>query len=84
MIGSKIPRYVVFATALGAAVAIVLLSMFYVQYRWLAQEIVISGAAEHNTLLAQSFERRARAQVHEAAGDLDRPPERSLRRNACS
>jgi diguanylate cyclase (GGDEF)-like protein/PAS domain S-box-containing protein len=70
MIGSKIPRYVVFATALGAAVAIVLLSMFYVQYRWLAQEIVISGAAEHNTLLAQSFERRARAQVHEAADML--------------
>ncbi|MGB5164206.1 MAG: EAL domain-containing protein [Woeseiaceae bacterium] len=70
MIGSKIPRYVVFAAALGAAVALVLLSMFYVQYRWLAQEIVISGAAEHNTLLAQSFERRARAQVHAAADML--------------
>jgi len=67
MNGSRIPRYVVFATALGVSVALVLLSMFYVQYRWLAQEIVISGSAEHNTFLAQSFERRARAQVHAAA-----------------
>ena len=67
MIGKKIPRYVLFATTLGVAVAVIMLSMFYVQYRWLARQIVETGSEAHDSFLAESFERRARAQVHAAA-----------------
>jgi diguanylate cyclase (GGDEF)-like protein/PAS domain S-box-containing protein len=64
MIGNKIPRYLLYATTLGVAVTIIELSMFYVQYRTLAEQIVETGSEEHNSFLAESFERRARAQVH--------------------
>ncbi len=59
-----------FATLLGVAVAVVILSMFYLQYRWLAQQIVAKGSAEHNSFVAESFERRARAHTHAAADDI--------------
>ncbi len=47
-----------------------MLSMFYGQYRWLANEITTASATEHNTLLAESFERRARANLHGIADEL--------------
>jgi len=70
MIGSRIPRYLLFFLTLGTAVAAIMLSMFYGQYRWLANEITTASATEHNTLLAKSFERRARANLHGIADDL--------------
>ncbi len=70
MIAHKISRNLLFATLLGVAVAVVMLSMFYLQYRWLAQQIVAKGSAEHNSFVAESFERRARAQTHSAAADI--------------
>ena len=39
MIGSKIPRYLLLGLGLGVAVGVIMLSMFYGQYRWLADEI---------------------------------------------
>ena len=59
-----------FAALLGVAVAAIMLSIFYLQYRWLAQQIVAKGAAEHNSFVAESFERRARAQTHLAVDDF--------------
>ncbi|MDX2411648.1 MAG: hypothetical protein QNK16_05700, partial [Woeseiaceae bacterium] len=70
MIGSKIPRYFLFVLTLGIAVAAIMLSMFYGQYRWLAKEITTASAAAHSTLLRESFERRARAQLHAISDDL--------------
>ena len=70
MIGSKIPRYLLFLLTLGTAVAAIMLSMFYGQYRWLANEITTASAAEHNTLLRESFERQARADLHVIADKL--------------
>jgi len=70
MIGSRIPRYLLFVLALGTAVAVIMLSMFYGQYRWLAKEITAESAAAHDTLLRESFERRARAHLHNIADDL--------------
>jgi diguanylate cyclase (GGDEF)-like protein/PAS domain S-box-containing protein len=70
MIGSKIPRYLLFILTLGTAVAVIMLSMFYGQYRWLADEIATAGANEHNALLRESFERRARADIHVIADEL--------------
>ncbi len=70
MIGSKIPRYLLFGLTLGFVVAAIMLSMFYGQYRWLAQEITSTSAAEHDAFLRGSYERRVRAQMHTAADSL--------------
>jgi len=64
MTGNKIPRYLWFVLTLGASVAVIMLSMFYAQYRWLAAEMTATSIAEHGEVLNASFERRARAQVH--------------------
>ena len=70
MSASKIPRYLLFATVLGAAVTVIMLSMFYGQYRWLAGEIIARSSAEHNSFLEASFERRVRFQLHVIADAL--------------
>ena len=70
MIGSKIPRYLLYVLILGAAVAFIMLSMFYGQYRWLADEITTASAAQHEAFLRASYERRVRAQMHAVADDL--------------
>ena len=67
MNGSKSPRYLLFALMLGISVTVIMLSMFYGQYRWLANELVDRSSAEHNTFLEQSFERRVRAQMGDIA-----------------
>ena len=70
MTGNKIPRYLLFVLILGASVAAIMLSMFYAQYRWLASEITAASATEHRRLLDESFERRARAQLHGIADQV--------------
>jgi len=70
MIGSRIPRFILYATVLGAVVAAIMLSMFYGQYRWLARQIMSTSFEEHRTLLEESFERRARADLHAIADGL--------------
>ena len=70
MAGSKIPRYLLIVLAFGAAVAVIMLSMFTVQYRWLANEIVTTSETEHEAFLEASFERRVRAQLHAIADEL--------------
>ena len=70
MIVNKIPRHLLFSLSLGTAVAVIMLSMFFGQYRWLANEITTASAIEHNTLLRASFERRARADLHDVADEL--------------
>jgi len=70
MIGSRIPRYVLFVLTLGVAVAALMLSMFYGQYRWLANEITTASAIEHEAFLRASYERRVRADMHRLADNL--------------
>ena len=77
MIGSKLPRYLLFLLTLGTAVAAIMLSMFYGQYRWLANEITTASATEHNTLLRESFERQTRADLHVIADALTSDDEAS-------
>ena len=67
MIGSKIPRNLLLAMLLGTALAAIMLSMFYGQYRWLARDIVSASAAAHESFLRESVERRATAQLQEIA-----------------
>ena len=70
MIGTRIPRFPLYATALGVIVAGIMLSMFYGQYRWLANQIVSTSHEEHRALLEASFERRMRAELHAIADIL--------------
>ena len=70
MIGLRVPRFLLYATALGAVVAVVMLTLFYAQYRWLANQIASASYEEHRTLLQASFERRARADLHRIADQL--------------
>ena len=70
MSGSKVPRFLLYVTTLGVVVAAILLSLFYAQYHWLANQIVATSYEEHRELLEASFERRMRAQLHAIADSL--------------
>jgi len=74
MIGNRIPRFLLYATTLGVIVAAIMLSMFYGQYRWLANQIVSTSYGEHRALLEASFERRMRADLHAIADMLPANP----------
>ena len=74
MIGTRIPRFLLYATALGVIVAGIMLSMFYGQYWWLANQIVSTSYEEHRVMLEASFERRVRAELHAIAEILPDNP----------
>ena len=48
----------------------IMLSMFYGQYRWLANGIVNTGVEQHDRSLAYSFEQRARSALRLLANDV--------------
>ena len=70
MIGSRIPRFLLYATVLGTAVAAVMLSMFFGQYRWLAGQIMSTSYEEHRILLEANFDRHTRAELRAISGAL--------------
>ena len=84
MIGKKSPRMLFLSVALGVIVTAALMSVFYVQYRWLSGEIVASSSAEHERLLEARFELAARAELQRvaaaSAGTIDRVPIAELNR----
>jgi diguanylate cyclase (GGDEF)-like protein/PAS domain S-box-containing protein len=65
-----LPRYLILASTLALVVVGILLSMFYGQYRWLADGIVDASVQQHNAFLEASFERRARGTLHRIADEL--------------
>ena len=67
---NRIPRYLVLLLTLGVAVGVITFSLFFAQYRWLANELVSAGVAEHQILLKASFERRKRSTIHGIADDI--------------
>ncbi len=70
MIGNRFPRIWLLAATLGVAAAIVMLALFFGQYRWLANQIVTTSTEEHYAFMQGSFERRARSKIHTAADTL--------------
>ena len=70
MASKILPRYMLLASALAIVVIGVMLSMFYGQYRWLANSIVETGVKQHEASLSASFERRARGHLHRIADDV--------------
>ena len=63
MIGSKIPRYLIFSLTLGGIVAVAMLSLFYGQYHWLANEITTASAEQHDAFLRDNYEQAVRTQM---------------------
>ncbi len=70
MIGRTNARYLLYVLTLGIAAAAIVLTMFYGQYRWLANEITTASAAEHDAFVHASYERRMRSQMHAVADEL--------------
>ena len=70
MSSNRLPRFLLFASTVAAVVTAVMLSLFFLEYRWLADEITATSADAHNDFLAESFERRARADLHGLADDI--------------
>jgi diguanylate cyclase (GGDEF)-like protein/PAS domain S-box-containing protein len=70
MNGSRIPRYVFLLLTLGIGVAVVMLSMFYAQYRWLAEDITTTSEQRHAAFIRESFSERAEAEMHALADHL--------------
>ena len=71
MTGKILPRYLIIAVALAAVVSILLLTNFYLQYRWMAGGLVETGMQQHELSLASSFERRSRARLRRIADSLE-------------
>jgi len=59
MIGSRIPRLFLYATVLGTVAAVIMLSMFFGQYRWLAGQMMATSYEEHRSLLQMNFDRHS-------------------------
>jgi hypothetical protein len=70
MTGRVLPRYVILVSTLILVVIGVMLSIFYGQYRWLANGIVSSSVEQHDVSESASFERQARGQLHRIADSL--------------
>jgi diguanylate cyclase (GGDEF)-like protein/PAS domain S-box-containing protein len=70
MIGNRIPRIWLLAVALGVTASVVMLSIFYAQYRWLANQIVTTSSEEHFAFMQGSYERRTRSKIHTVAHSL--------------
>ena len=70
MIGSKIPRYLFLLITLGVSVAVVMLAMFYAQYRSLANEITTISSERHEEFLRESFAVNAEGEMHALADHI--------------
>ena len=70
MNGTKIPRYLVVVLMLISSVAIVMVSMFYAQYRLLGDELTQASATEHSRFVQETLESRACARLDSIADDI--------------
>ena len=61
------------AVTLGVAVTAVMLSVFYFQYRWLANQIVDASSIEYIQRAEQSYEKQAEAEIRFAASTIAEP-----------
>jgi diguanylate cyclase (GGDEF)-like protein/PAS domain S-box-containing protein len=66
----NLPRYVIVASILVVAVIAYLLTVFYVQYRGLANSIVSSGVKQHQETVLAAFESTATKHIDNLATEL--------------
>lgn len=70
MARKNLPRYVVVATIVAVAIIAYLLTVFYVQYRGLADSIVSSGVAQHQATVLASFESAATKHIDSLSDEI--------------
>ena len=70
MIGNRTPRLLLLAVALGVTVSGVMLSVFYGQYHWLAEQIVAASSTEFNVRSEASFEQQSHTQLRSVADSI--------------
>ncbi len=70
MIGNRTPRLFLLAVVLGIAVFGVMLSVFYGQYQWLANQIIDASSSRYISRAEASFEQQAQSQLQIAANTL--------------
>lgn len=70
MIGKISSRWFPLAVALGIAASAIMLSVFYGQYRWLANELVETSSSEFDQMLQADFVLTARTQLEVAAAKI--------------
>ena len=70
MTGNRAPRLLLLAVALGVTVSGVMLSVFYGQYHWLAEQIVDASSAEYDLRAEATFEQQAHTQLLIAADKM--------------
>jgi len=70
MISNIVPRHLIVALLLGVGLTAVLLTLFYGQYRRLAEDMVQTSSAEHEAVLRESFEQRSRDELGAIADRL--------------
>lgn len=70
MIGNRTSHWLLLAVVLGVTVAGVMLSVFYGQYHWLAEQIVEASSAEYNLRAEASFEQQSHTQLQSAADSI--------------
>ncbi len=71
MSGFRYSRNFVLVTLLGVSATIVVLLMFYGQYRLLADGVLADSLTQHEAFLRESFERRARFRMRVVAESFD-------------
>tara|TARA_R110002096_G_scaffold154_22_gene930 strand:- start:15991 stop:18441 length:2451 start_codon:yes stop_codon:yes gene_type:complete len=74
MIGKISSRWFPLAVALGIAASAIMLSVFYGQYRWLANELVETSSSEFDRMLQADFVVTARTQLEVAAAKIGETP----------
>jgi diguanylate cyclase (GGDEF)-like protein/PAS domain S-box-containing protein len=81
MIRNFVTRHLIVALLLGVTLTAVLLTLFYGQYRQLAEDMVETSSAEHDAFLRESFRRRSLEELSMISADLGAIVEpRELRR----
>jgi diguanylate cyclase (GGDEF)-like protein/PAS domain S-box-containing protein len=64
MTGSRFPRVLLYAMVLGAIASVVMLSLFYGQFRSLASQLETASYNEYRAVVVASFAQRARSDLH--------------------
>ncbi|MEO1202128.1 MAG: EAL domain-containing protein [Pseudomonadota bacterium] len=70
MNSNHVPRHLLVALLLGVTLTAVLLTMFYGQYRRLAEDMVRTNTAEHDAFLRESFQRKSSDELNAIANEL--------------
>lgn len=77
MTASHIPKYFLLIATIAIVVVGIMISVFFGQYRWLAERLVASSAVQHEVAQTAEFERRAIIRLNLIAHGIGVHTERS-------